>query len=104
VTQSRAANRSHRRLAAQALFSDVSTVQLTLPENVEARLSAAKAALHLAIGLFVSNEVTLGQAAEIASLSQADFLKELGRRRIPIHYGMEELMEDLRVIDSLSPQ
>jgi predicted HTH domain antitoxin len=79
-------------------------MQLTLPEEVEARLSPASAALHLAIGLFVSEEATLGQAAEIASLSQANFLRELGRRRIPIHYGMEEWAEDLRVVESLAHQ
>lgn len=76
------------------------SMQLTLPKNVEATLSPVSAALHLAIGLFVSDEYTLGQAADVAGLSQADFLRELGRRRIPIHYGMEELSEDLRVVES----
>jgi predicted HTH domain antitoxin len=75
-------------------------MQLTLPELLEARLSPQVAALHLAIGLFVSEETTLGQAAQTAGLSQAAFLKELGRRRIPIHYGPEELAEDLRVVES----
>ena len=76
-------------------------VQLTLPAAVEARLSPQDAALRLAIGLFVSEEATLGQAAEVAGLSQAEFLKELGRRRIAIHYGREELAEDLRTVESL---
>jgi len=75
-------------------------MQLTLPEAVEMRLSPREAALHLAIGLFVTEEATLGQAAEIAGLTQAAFLKELGRRRIPIHYGMDELAEDLTVVES----
>ena len=75
-------------------------MQLTLPAPVEARLSSESVALHLAIGLFVADEVTLGQAAEIAGLPQATFLKELGKRRIPIHYGAEELAEDLRTIDT----
>jgi predicted HTH domain antitoxin len=79
-------------------------VQLTLPERFETSLSPATAALHLAIGLFVAEEATLGQAAEVAGLSQAAFLKELGQRRIPIHYGMDELAQDLRVVESLSPQ
>ena len=73
-------------------------MQLNLPEGVEARLSPKDAALHLAIGLFVTEEATLGQAAEIAGLSQAAFLKELGSRRIPLHYGPEELAEDLRAV------
>jgi len=75
-------------------------MQLTLPEAVESRLSPREAALHLAIGLFVTEETTLGQAAEIAGTTQANFLKELGRRRIPIHYGREELAQDLKVIES----
>lgn len=74
---------------------------LTLPPSVEQSLSPESAALHLAIGLFVSEEATLGQAAQIAALPQATFLRELGRRRISIHYGPEELAEDLRAVDEL---
>ncbi len=67
-------------------------------------LSPQAAALHLAIGLFVTEEVTLGQAAEVAGLSQTAFLKELGLRRIPIHYGQDELEEDLRIVESIVGQ
>jgi len=79
-------------------------MQLTLPESVEATLSPQSAALHLAIGLFVTEEVTLGQAAEIAGISQTAFLKESGARRIPIHYGGDELKEDLRIVESFDGQ
>ena len=79
-----------------------STMNLTLPGQLEARLTPQNAVLHLAIGLFVDEEATLGQAAEIAGMTQADFLRELGRRRIPIHYGSAELMEDLRTVALLS--
>jgi predicted HTH domain antitoxin len=75
-------------------------MELTLPKDVESRLSPQNAALHLAIGLFVSEEATLGQAAEIAGVTQAVFQKELGKRRIPIHYGEDELAQDLRAIES----
>lgn len=71
-------------------------MQLTLPKSVESRVSPETTALALAIGMFVTEEVTLGQAAEIAGVSQAELLKELGRRRISIHYGSEELAEDLK--------
>jgi predicted HTH domain antitoxin len=77
---------------------------VTLPQQLEDRLSPESAALHLAIGLFVSDEATLGQAAEAAGLSQAEFLRELGKRRIPIHYGLEELAEDLRAVEALAPR
>jgi len=75
---------------------------LTLPPVLEARLSPQSMALHLAIGLFVSDEATMGQAAQVAGLSQADFLRELGQRRIPIHYGREELAADLQTVESLA--
>jgi predicted HTH domain antitoxin len=41
-------------------------MELTPPESLEARLSPEGAALHLAIGLFVNEEATLGQAAQMA--------------------------------------
>ena len=77
-------------------------MMLTLPENLEARLSPQSTALHLAIGLFVTEEATLGQAAQVDGLSQADFLRELGMRRIPIHYGHQELTADLETVESLA--
>jgi predicted HTH domain antitoxin len=75
-------------------------MELTLPEAVETELSPRKAALHLAIGLFVSEEATLGQAAEITGQTQAAFQKELGARHLSIHYGLNELAEDLKVVES----
>jgi predicted HTH domain antitoxin len=77
-------------------------MELTLPKPLSERLSREEAALHLAIGLFVAEEATLGQAAQVAGKSQADFLRELGRRQIPTHYGMQELVADLQVIESLA--
>jgi predicted HTH domain antitoxin len=65
-------------------------------------LSPQSTALHLAIGLFVSDVSRLGQAAQVAGMSPADFLRELGQRRIPIHYGSEELATDLRTVESLA--
>jgi predicted HTH domain antitoxin len=77
---------------------------LTLPERLEAKLSPRSTALHLAIGLFVSEEATLGQAAEVAGIPQAEFLRELGKRRIPIHYGSKELADDLCAVEFLAAQ
>jgi len=77
-------------------------MDLTLPQSLESRLSPKSTALHLAIGLYVAAETTLGQSAEVAQISQAEFLRELGNRRIPIHYGAEELAEDLKSVESMS--
>lgn len=77
-------------------------MDLMLPKPLDERLTPKDAALHLAIGLFVTEEATLGQAAQTAGLSQTEFLRELGRRRIPMHYGAEELAADLQTVESLS--
>ena len=77
-------------------------MELTLPKPLDERLTPKDAALHLAIGLFVSEEATLGQASKTAGLSQAEFLRELGRRQISVHYGESELAEDLATVEALA--
>ena len=76
-------------------------MNITLPEPLESTLTPSQAALHLAIGLFTAWEVTLGQAAEAAGISQSEFMRELGRRKIPLHYGVEDFAEDLIAIEKL---
>jgi predicted HTH domain antitoxin len=78
-------------------------MNIMLPEALEKRLTPAQAVLHLAVGLFASGEATLGQAAETSGLTQAEFMRELGRRRIPLHYGTKEFAEDLVTIETLRP-
>lgn len=75
---------------------------IEVPDQIESRLSPQMAALNLAVGLYASEEVTLEQAAAIAKLSQSDLLKELGKRQIPFHYGIQEFEEDLATIDRLN--
>lgn len=55
----------------------------------------------LALGLFVDNKVSLGQAARIARMGVIHFQRELAARKISLHYGIEEFREDLRTIESL---
>jgi predicted HTH domain antitoxin len=78
------------------------TVTLNLPQEIENNLSPKDAAMHLAIGLYVGKETTLGQASAVAGLPQGEFLRELGRRRIPMNYGPEDLAVDLKAVEELS--
>ena len=75
---------------------------LTLPQNGLKSLTPESAALHLAIGLYVSKEATLGQAASVAQMTQAGFMRELGKRQIPLNYGPDDLEADLRAVEELS--
>jgi len=64
-------------------------------------LTEEQARLDLALGLFIDQRVTLGRGAEIAMMNQSDFLKELGRRGIPVHYDVEDFRADLRTLESV---
>jgi predicted HTH domain antitoxin len=50
----------------------------------------------LALALFQQERLTLGQAALLAGLPQIDFQRLLASRRIPLHYGIDEMEQDLQ--------
>lgn len=62
-------------------------------------ITPEQARLDFAIGLYVDNKITLGQGAHIASISQTQFLKELGKRQIPLHYDIKEFDKDLATLE-----
>ena len=78
------------------------TVTVPMPLALEQTMPPARARLHFAIGAFVSEEVTLGQAAEMAGVSQTELMAILAKRRIPMHYGSDDFAEDMRTISALT--
>jgi len=74
-------------------------MNVSLPEEFEKQFTPDEIRLHLALGLFLGERVTLGQAAAIAGLSQSEFLHELGKRRISVHYGEADLLADIATVD-----
>jgi predicted HTH domain antitoxin len=69
-------------------------MSIVLPEEVERQFTAEDIRLHLALGMFFDRRVTLAQGAAIAGLSQSEFLHELGKRRIPMHYDEADALAD----------
>ena len=53
----------------------------------------------VAIMLFQRERLTLAQASRLAGLVRVEFQKLLAARHIPIHYGVEELRQDLKNLD-----
>jgi predicted HTH domain antitoxin len=78
------------------------TFTVTMPVALEQTMPPARARLHFAIGAFVSEEVTLGQAAEMAGISQTELMSVLAKRRIPLHYDRGDFAEDLKTISLLT--
>ena len=64
-------------------------------------LDERDAVVDIAIGLYKREAVSLGRAAEVAGISSVEMLAELGRRHIPINYGVDELREDVAIFEKL---
>jgi predicted HTH domain antitoxin len=59
------------------------------------------ALLDLALGIYADSRATLGQAARIACMPQAQFMKELASRKIPLHYSVADFQQDMAVLERL---
>ena len=64
-------------------------------------LTAEHIKLELAILLFQQEQLTLAQAARLVGWHRIQFQRELAKRKIPIHYGIEELKEDMKTLNLL---
>jgi predicted HTH domain antitoxin len=51
--------------------------------------------LDQAIEAYASDRVTLSRAAEIAKIPVSDFILQMDRRSLTLHYDLEDLEEDL---------
>ncbi|MGO8699526.1 MAG: UPF0175 family protein [Limisphaerales bacterium] len=76
---------------------------MTIPTErlANVALDERDAVVDIAIGLYKREAVSLGRAAEVAGISSVEMLAELGRRHIPINYGVEELREDVATFEKL---
>lgn len=77
---------------------------VTFPDGLleSTKLTEAELLTELALTLFQRERLTLGQAAELSGLPQLDFQRVLASRRIPVHYGFEEMQQDLRLVQGLA--
>jgi predicted HTH domain antitoxin len=71
---------------------------LTLPDELlrSTKLTEAELKTEIALALFQQERLTLGQASLFAGLPQLDFQRLLASRRIPLHYGVEAMEQDLQ--------
>ena len=77
---------------------------ITIDDNLikGTKLTPEDIKLELALGLFIDKIVSLGKAASIASISYSQFMEELGKRKIPIHYDVEDLQKDVKTLKTLN--
>lgn len=78
-------------------------VGLAIPaEIVEAtHMSTSELKQEIAVLLFQKEKLTLGQASELAAMSQFQFQHLLACRQIPIHYDVADFENDLNTIGDM---
>ena len=76
-------------------------MDITIPDAAiqKAGFSEDRVKLEIALALFQMDILTLAQAARVAGLHRMQFQEELAKRKIPVHYGIEELEEDLKTLN-----
>ena len=77
------------------------TIEIPDQAFANSRISRADALLEIAVYLFKEEVVTLGRGAKLAGVSQAQFMKELALRKIPLHYDVEDFEQDLETLKTL---
>lgn len=55
----------------------------------------------LAVALYAEKKVSLGDGAQLAGIPYADFMKLLGQFGMYIHYGIQDLQEDIKTLKKL---
>ena len=55
----------------------------------------------VAVALFAQDRLTLAQASKVAGMRYMDFQALLADREISVHYGLEDLDQDLRTLEQL---
>lgn len=75
-------------------------MSITISDDIVASSGLTEEELRreLAVALFQVERLTLGQAAKLADQTQLEFQKALASRRISIHYGPQELDDDVRTL------
>ena len=64
------------------------------------QMSEAELRQEVAILLFQKERFTLGQASRFAGMSRLQFQRLLASRKIPLHYDIAELREDVKSLES----
>ena len=63
-----------------------------------AGMTAAELAQEVAVLLYQKGKLTLGQASQLAEMSQLQFQHLLASRRIPVHYDVADFEADLKTL------
>lgn len=83
------------------MMNGISTVEI--PQDVldSARLTESGVKVELAVHLYAEGRLSLGKARELAGMSLWEFRQLLASRRIPPHYDVTDLEEDVTTLHDM---
>lgn len=78
-------------------------MDLLIKEDVlkKAEITAEELLIEIAVHLYDTERLSMGQARNLAQLDQISFQKELAKRDVYIKYDVEDLETDLENLDKL---
>ncbi len=81
----------------------IATSDLIVPKEflVSAGMSESEMQIELAVHLYATHRLTIGQAKRLAGLDQIAFQKELAKHNVYLNYDVEEFKKDLDTITRL---
>lgn len=73
-------------------------MNIDIPDRVleGANISSAELMIEIAVHLYEKEILTLSQARVIAGLPLIDFQQQLAIRKIPLHYNINSLEQDMK--------
>lgn len=75
--------------------------ELVLAAGLDTKNLSAETTRLLALELYREDKVSLGRAAELCRMPVEQFMEFAAQRNVPLHYGVDELVEDRRTLERL---
>jgi len=66
------------------------------------RMTEAEMRQEIAVMLFEREKLTLAQASRFARMHRVAFQHLLASRQIPVHYGIEDLEQDIQTLQEMN--
>ncbi len=78
-------------------------MNLLIKEDIlkKAEITAEELLIEIAVHLYDTERLSMGQARNLAQLDQISFQRELAKRDVYIKYDIEDLETDLKNLDKL---
>ena len=91
-----------RRLNCNAFQSMEESIKVPIEVLQNQHLSIQKLQLEFSMYLYEKNLITLEQGCKLSNFDILSFQKELGKRKIPMHYDVSDFDQDIQTLKKLN--